>query len=50
MHRFGKAKVHINKYRFNRSCYNKATAGYNAYNDGDLMIAQRGKPPRKVEL
>src|SRR6266852_5906928 len=33
--------------RFNRTCYNNATASFIAYDD--LMTAQTGMPPRKVE-
>ncbi len=35
-YRFGTANVHSEECRFNRTCYNNATAGFIAYNDDDL--------------
>jgi len=42
-YRFGTANVHSEECRFNRACYNNATAGFIAYDDDDLYDRPNGK-------
>ena len=42
-YRFGTANVHSEECRFNRTCYNNATAGFIAYDDDDLYDRPTGK-------
>jgi len=42
-YRFGTANGHSEECRFNRTCYNNATAGFIAYDDDDLYDRSAGK-------
>ena len=42
-YRFGTANVHSEECRFNRTCYNNATAGFIAYDVDDLYDRSNGK-------
>ena len=42
-YRFGTANMHSEECRFNRTCYNNATAGFIAYDDDDLYDRSNGK-------